>query len=208
MIIDFALIFMFLTSAAQGYVKGFSKMFVSLLTFALTIVLSIAFYTGFADTLAETTDFGIRTSSSIASQVNAVFEEKQDSAIENTPYLSSLSKVTSNREGIIDYTRLSDKIAKTATKVLITVPAVFLIYLCLKTAIRILKRLLGSIASPPVLHGIDGLLGMICGILRGIISVGTVFVILIFVQFVPMLTFVGQQFDSSVIVLLINDFIL
>ena len=206
MILDFVLISSFLCAIARGYIKGFSHMFVSLFAFVVAIVLTFSLNNWVGDMVLESR-FGERMQLSIAESINEKFKNQKDTIIENSPYIASLFELSSDEDNIIDLALISDKIAKKTVKSLISVFLIIFSIFIFKLIVRIIKKLCVTAASLPVIGIIDRLFGGVCGIVIGVLILMSVFVLVMFIQFVPELEFIRNQYDNSIIVMLLNDFI-
>lgn len=206
MILDFILIASFFGSIATGYIKGFSRTFATLFAFVISIVLATSLNSWVGD-IALSSSLGKSMQKSISDSINTNFEDQKNSFIENSPYLSSLFKLTSNEKDIIDFSPISDSIAKKSISSLISVIIIILTTIGFKFIFKFIKKIFLGVSSIPVIGTIDSFFGGICGIVFGVIVVALVFVLAMFIQFIPELEFVCKQYNDSIIILLINDFI-
>jgi len=177
-------------------------MFFSLVTFIISIILAFTLYNAVGDYVLKT-----ETGSQIKSEIAYSSEEIFNQNLESIPYLSSLTKVIFGKNGILDFEFFSDKLAEKTVKTLITVPVIIIIFFTFHLVSFIFKKIANVVNELPVIGSVDRLLGMICGVLKGLISAGVLFIALFFLQFIPYFDILHEHFNSSVIILLINDFI-
>lgn len=206
MILDFVLIVSFFGSIASGYIKGFSKTFATLFAFVISILLATSLNSWVGDIVVNSS-FGINMQESISDSINANFEDQKNSFIENSPYISSLFKLTSDDEEIIDFSPVSESIAQKSIKSLISIVIIILTTIGFKFIFKIVKKIFFGVSSLPIIGTVDRFMGGICGIAFGVIVVALVFVLAMFIQFIPECELVATQYNDSLIVLLINDFI-
>ena len=205
MILDFIFIAIVLCAVVIGYSKGFSQMLISLLALFLSIFFAFTIFNWVGEGFLHT-EFGQSVHQNISERIDENFRNKSETAIESIPYLASLVKLSSDDDGIIDFSELSQKIASRAVKAIIIVILMILSLFLSKFAVFLLRKIAFAITSLPIINGIDSLLGAISGFLFGILSVAVLFTLISYIQFIPVLESLQKQFDSSIIVLLINDF--
>lgn len=206
MLLDFIFIFILLSITLSGYRKGFSHMAISFFAFVVSIILVFFIYDYAGDALLES-EYGKEMQGVISENINEQFEKIEDNAIENVPYIASISTMTSNGDKIIEFSKLSDSIAKNSVKSLLSLPVILLSFAIMKLIIYIVRCVVRKTTSLPIIHGADCVLGAMCGFLLGVFTIAITFLLLSFIQFIPSMALIREQFNSSAIVLLINDFI-
>lgn len=206
MLLDFIFIFILLIITLSGYRKGFTSMAISFLAFVVSIIFVFIIYNYAGELLLESS-YGKKMQINVSENVSNQFDKIEESAIDKFPYIASISKITINDEKIIDFGKLSDVIAKNAVKSLLSFPLVIISFIITKFIIFLIRTLVRQTTAIPIIHGTDCILGAMCGFLMGIFAVAIFFLMLSFIQFIPSMRFVQEQFDSSAIVLLINDYI-
>jgi len=206
MIFDFIFFLVISVFVVLGYKKGFSSMFISLIGLGLSIILALSLYSWFGNLFLKSKT-GTEMKETLADEIVANMGN-HNKAIENVPYLSSIAGVASDDEGIIDFDMLAVSIAKKITKFVIIIPLILLTVIATHIFMFVFKRFFSRITHLPIVHGVDCALGSVCGLLSALLIIATFFVFTIFLQFLPSLNFLQDQFNNSNIVLLINDFIL
>lgn len=205
MILDFILIFIVVTSVLLGYRKGMSQMLLSCAVFLFSIIIAMSVYNYISAQFLKS-DYGVKLHDTIASGISEQIKEIENNAVEKAPYLALIIP-NSNEENNTGMDDVSDKLANKAIKVVITIPLLIASFVLLRLAIFLFKALLSKATKLPVIHGIDALLGSFCGLLMGIICMSLTYLLASYIQFIPSMEFIADEFSSSLIVLLINDFI-
>lgn len=206
MILDFLFVFSVLGACTYGYIKGFAKILISFLAFLLSLVIVFTLFDWVGDSFLKT-EYGGKFYNSVSTNVNSVLDTKDASKIEDAPYISSLVKLLFGNKGNIDFTKLTEKIAVKTTKTLFNIPMIIITFLLVKLAFFLLKRFAGTVTRLPFVGFVDSLSGALLGLIIGILIICGLFFLCMFLQFVPSLSFLKEQLDSSAIILLINDFI-
>ena len=147
---------------------------------------------------------GSNLSNEISKEVDAIICEHKDKP-ENMPYLSSMIKLVSDDEDTFDLANLSDELAVKTVKTLIMIPFCITLIILANVVFILFRKFVSKLPGYSVISGIDRFLGLICGTVQGIVLVGVIFVAVSFLQFIPSGNFLNEQFNSSAIVILIND---
>jgi len=206
MLLDFVFIFIVIISILLGYRKGFSQMLLSCAIFLFSIVIATSIYNNLGDYFLKS-EYGSELHASVSSSIGEHLADMENSAIENVPYLALIGISSDNNEQLIDIREISDKLSLKAIKAALVVPLLILTYILLRMLIFVIRIILKKATELPVIHGIDSLLGSVCGLIMGIISMILIYMLISYIQFVPAFKFINEQFSSSLIVLTINDFI-
>ena len=204
MLFDFIFAFAFFGSLAKGYIKGFSRTLFNLIVFIVAVGLSVIVFDSIGNIVLNT-DIGNSVSNQISEEINAIGESYK-SKPENAPYLSSILELAAGEKGV-DLFSISDKIADKTVKTIVIIPIFILIIVLCNVVYYLLKRLINKLPGTSLLGGFDKLLGAVCGLVYGVVIVATLFVVASFLQFIPSQSFLNQQYNSSGIVILINDLI-
>ena len=202
MVLDFILIFAVIFSAFLGMKKGFSQMLLTCLVFLGSIAFVIIIYSFLGDVILKS-EYGQNIYSSISGSIEEYITAKENDIIDNAPYLSVLGLndvFEKNKE-------FFDDITLKTIRALLAIPLLIISYFILKILVYFVRKILRKTTSLPIIHGIDSILGGVCGVLSGFILSGIIYFISSYIQLVPMFEFVREQFSSSYIVLLINDFV-
>ena len=197
MIIDFLLIAVVLTSAAIGFRRGFGSMAISFAAFALSIVLTFILYENVYNIFIST-DFGIGIQKSVTEGITKSLSE---STAEKLPFLYWGIKSDSTDA-------VNRIISVKAVKVITSLAVLISSYVLSKLLIAILKRIIKTATSLPVIHLTDSLLGLAGGLLLGVVWFGLIYLVLSYLILVPDIPYLKNQYESSVIIMLITDFII
>lgn len=190
-----------------GYRKGMSQMIITCVVFLFSLAIVAGIYNHLGNVFFES-EYGLNKTNELSASISEKLYHIEDKALENAPYLSVLGISKSENDiSIIDIDQISIKIAKKVLKTVFSVPLLLLSFLILKLSVYLIKKFVKRASKLPVLHGIDSLLGSLCGLFISIIIVALSIFVLSYMQFIPSFTFLTQQFDSSVVVLIINDLI-
>ncbi len=204
MLFDFIFAFAFLGSIAKGYIKGFPRTIFNLIVFVLAVILTVSLFDTIGDLFLDT-KIGASFSEDISQEISEIITQHKDKP-ENTPYLSSMLKLTTE-ENNVDISNVSDSIADNTVKTLVMIPFTVLLIVLANIVFMIIKKIISKVPGHSIIGGIDKLLGSVCGMVYGIIIVGVLFVVTSFLQFIPSGNFLNEQFNSSAVVILINDLI-
>ena len=207
MFLDYILIFIIVLAVFIGYRKGMSQMIITCIVFLFSIAIVAGIYNQLGNAFFES-DYGLQKTDELSTAISERLYNFEDKALENAPYLSVLGiSKSESSPSLIDIDGISLKIAKKALKTVFSIPLLLLSFFILKLTVFLLKKIVKRASRLPVLHGIDSLLGSLCGLFISIILVALSIFALGYLQFIPSLSFMAQQFDSSIVVLIINDFI-
>ena len=202
MLFDFIFAFAFFGSVAKGYIKGFSRTIFNLIVFVLTVIIALSLFDTVGDLFLDT-EIGNDFSKHIANEIQEIVDIHKEKP-ENAPYLSSMLKLSTEGKDI-DVSQLSKNIADDTVKTLIMIPLAILIIVLFNVGFAIVKKIVSKVPGHSLLGAVDKLLGSVCGLVYGIVIVGVLFLVTSFLQFIPSGNFLNEQFNSSAIVILIND---
>lgn len=197
MFLDFIIILIILISAFSGYKKGFAQMLVSLGAFVLSMFLVAGIYNYLGDAFFAS-DYG---TSLVESVSQGIGEKITDTAnfTANVPFLSGIIKGAAEDGGVVYM--LSQK----ALKTLLTIPLLIISFLLLKLLLFSLRKILSKTTELPLISTVDSLLGLVLGAIFGVGITAVSYFILGYIQLLPSMDFISRQFDSSLIIALIND---
>ncbi len=199
MILDFLLIFVFLLCVLLGSKKGFSQMLISCGVFLFSIILIAGIY-NYLGELFFSSEYGSLALEKVTQSIDEKVFDIDSQLSSNVPFLNGIFTKSFQNAG--DFAvPLAQKILKT----LISIPLIILSFVILKLLVYIVRKIVLKTSSLPVISTIDSLLGGICGAIFGILSVGIMYYILAHIQFLPSLKYIREQFDSSLLVLFLND---
>lgn len=207
MILDLLFVFILTGLTILGYYKGFTEMFLSLFSIVLSLIIAFFIYEPVSDVLYKT-DYVKNINYDIYENINETIISEQNKLLENTPFLSVFLEKSKSDDGLIDYTQFSQKLADSVTKTLVIIPSYIIVFLLSRLIIFIIRIILKGFSKLPLVNFLDSILGMLCGFFLAIAVNGLIFTALMYIQFIPELSFIQNNFDSSIIILLINDFIM
>ncbi len=205
MILDFILILVMVSAVFWGYRKGMSQMIITCIVFLFSIAIVAGIYNYLGDMLFNS-EYGLQKTNALSSAIGERIHDFEDKALESAPYLSILG-ISKSDDSLIDVDDISHKLAKKVLKTVLSIPLLLLSFILLKLIVFLLRKILKKASQLPVLHGIDSLLGSICGLFMSVIFAALTIFVLSYIQFIPSFTFLSEQFDGSIVVLIINDFI-
>ncbi len=207
MIFDFILIFTVVISIFMGYKKGFAQTLLSFAVFLFSIAIVTGIYSYLGDTLFES-DYGVKMLTNVSQSIEEHLENAENDILKSAPYLSIFGlgkddgKPTAINNKSIAYT-----LASKSLRAIMTIPLVIISFISLKILVFILRQLVKRTTSLPIIRSVDSLLGSVCGLLAGVIASMLIYVIAGYIQYIPELDFVKEQFSSSLIAIAVNDFI-
>lgn len=201
MILDTIFIFIILSLTFRGFKRGFSQMLITFGVFILSVVLAFTAFGKIGDSISKSEYFS-KPYLSVSKTIDNQFENLEKQAIENVPYLASVSKLSSDNDN------LSDTLAENAIASTVTLPLIAMLYIAIRLLAFGLRFVVKGTTSLPIVHGMDCVLGAFCGLLMSVLTAGILFFLLSYAQFVPSFNFIKDEFNSSGFVLIINDFIL
>ena len=204
MLFDFLFTFAFLGSVAKGYIKGFSRTIFNLIVFVLTFMIILSLFDAVGNMFLKT-DIGKEFSQQISVEIQEIVDIHKEKP-ENAPYLSSMLKLTTDGKEI-DVSKISKNIAEDTVKTLLMIPLAIIIIVLFNVGFVIIKKIISKVPGHQLLGAIDKLLGSVCGLVYGIVIVAVLFLVTSFLQFIPSGNFLNEQFNSSAIVILINDLV-
>jgi len=203
MFLDFVFILVLAISVFFGYKKGFSQMLISCLVFIFSLVLVVCIYNYLGDVFFGS-EYGSALLQKVAEGISQKLDSFSQSVFNNIPFIGTLLGEGSSQ--LADTDAVSLTLAQKSLKVLLAIPLAVIAYILLKILIFFVRRVVKFTTNLPVLGFVDSLLGSCCGFLTGIIIVAVLYFVLGYVQLIPSMEFLRQQFDSSFLVVLINDF--
>ncbi len=197
MLFDFLIILIFLIVAFSGYKKGFAQMLISLGAFVLSIFLVAGIYNYLGDAFFAS-DYG----TSLVESVSHGIEERITDAAnftDNVPFLNGVIKGAAENSGIVH------TLAQKAIKTLMTIPLLIISFILLRLLLFSLRKIVSKTTTIPIISTVDSMLGLALGAVSGVIIVAVSYFILGYIQLLPSMDFITKQFDSSLIIALIND---
>ncbi len=197
MFLDFLIILIFLIAAFSGYKKGFAQMLISLGAFVLSIFLVAGIYNYLGDAFFAS-DYGASLVENVSQGIGDRIADAANFS-SNVPFLSGVIKGAADDGGIV-YT-LSQKVLKT----LMAVPLLIISFILLKLLLFSLRKIVSKTTSLPLISTVDSLLGLALGAIWGFAILAVSYFIFGYIQLLPSMDFISRQFDSSLIITLIND---
>ncbi len=199
MVLDFIFIFLIIFSLFVGYRKGFTQMLLSCAVFLFSIVLVAGIYNYLGDFFLQS-EYGEALLNDAAKGMGEYVSNFETSIETQVPFLSGLIN-TDNTSGNV----IAQSLAEKAIKSLMTIPLLIVSFVLLKLLVFLVRSIVTKTTTLPVVGTVDSLLGSICGLMVGILVVSVLYFILGYIQILPSMAFIKEQFDSSFIVILIND---
>ena len=202
MILDFVLILILALSVFLGYKKGFSQMLISCLVFIFSLIIVVSLYNYLGDVFFAS-EYGTELLQKVADGIAQRLDSFKQGVFENIPFLATL--LGSNSSG--DSNVLAMTLAEKALKTALAIPLIIVAYILMQVVVFFIRRIVKFTTKLPVIGFVDAILGSACGFLTGIIIVALLYFAIGYVQLIPSMEFLRQQYDSSFIVVLINDFL-
>ncbi len=196
MLLDFIIIFVFLIIVSLGYKKGFSQMLLSLGAFLLSFFLVWAIFNFIGDAFFES-EYGNKLTSGIAEGIETRISEFTDIG-------SDFSFFDTNAENA-EPNAFSAFLAKKVLKAILSIPLLIISFILLKLLIFLLRRIVATTTKLPVVGTLDSLLGSVLGAIIGVFVVTVLYFVLGYVQVLPAMDFLKEQFAESYIVIFINS---
>ena len=193
-------------SCVSGFKRGFGAMALSFFAFILSIAVAAALYGTLSDA-AEKSEYSQQIISSVSDKLSKKISDTADDSIEKLQlpaFIQSDAKNASNKYG----ENAAGKIAEKTVNILTAIVIMLLTYILSKIIIALIKGIIHSVTSLPVIHFTDSLLGFVFGAFIGVIWVGVIYYSSGYLSMLPQLPAVGEQYASSVLVMLISDFII
>lgn len=200
MILDFIFIFLFLIMCVIGYKRGFGAMALAFSAFLVSLVITYELYNPIYQFIQKS-ELGGKIEAGISEHISQSINDKTDESIKNLDLPMFIKK---DINGVIPI----DDVAKKALKVLSTVFSMVLSYLAARIILTILRRIIKSVTSIPVIHFTDSVLGMALGALTGVIWCALLYFTAGYLTLIPSMKFINTQYFSSVIVTVISDFLI
>lgn len=204
MFIDFFMILVIILSIAFGFRRGFCSMLLSFAVFALSIVITLTLYNSFSQKALET-KLGKNIQTSVSEGVEQYISEISNQAIDNLPFVNITQNVQENTENTEN---VSSDLTKKAVDVILSVVLLISSYIGAKIIIYIIRKFLHIATELPVIHGIDSMLGSVCGLLFGVVWTAVIYISTGYFSLIESIPMLKLQFDSSVLVLLISDLLM
>ena len=196
MLLDFIIIFVFLIIVCLGYKKGFSQMLISLGAFLFSFFLVWAIFNFIGDAFFES-DYGTKLTSDIAKGMETRISEITDIGSGFDFFDTSSEKAEPS--GFLDF------LAKKVLRAIFSIPLLIISFIVLKLLIFLLRRILKKTTKLPVIGTLDSWLGAALGAVIGVFVVTVLYFVLGYVQVLPAMDFLKEQFAESYIVIFINS---
>lgn len=207
MILDFILIFTVVVSVFMGYKKGFAQTLLSFAVFLFSIAIVTGIYSYLGDTFFES-DYGMKMLSNVSQSIEEHIGNAENDILKSAPYLSVLGLRKENDSATaINNKSIADTLASKSLRAMMAIPLVIISFIILKILVFILRQLVKRTTSLPIIRSVDSILGSVCGLLTGVMASILIYVIAGYIQYIPELDFVKEQFSSSLIATVVNDFI-
>lgn len=198
MIIDFLIIFVVILSVAFGFRRGFCATLLSIAAFALSVIITLTLFNVFSEKLLET-EFGKKIQISVSQGIEKYISDASDKTIGKLPFLNFNSNTNSS---------LKEDLHKKSVEVIISLILLICAYIVSKLTIFLLRKILHIATGLPIIHTADSILGGVCGMLIGLIWVAVIYLCSGYFSLIDSVPVLKTQFNSSIIVLIISDFIL
>ena len=204
MLVDFIISLVIILSATFGFRRGFCSMLFSFVAFFLSIVITLTLYGSFSQKVLNT-EIGKEVQTSVSEGVNKYLSDITAQTIDKLPFMSLAENNTDTNN---DTDAISAKITKKAIDIIMAVILLVCSYIVSKIIIFLLRKILHTVTGLPVIHLTDSVLGLICGVFFGIVWSAVIYTAVGYFSLIDSIPLLKSQFESSIIVLLISDFIM
>lgn len=205
MLIDFLIIVIVLLLAALGFRKGFGAMAVSFFAFAISIALTVCMYQSVYSAFMST-DFGNKLEGIISADVEKRISDITDGTLDKLPVIRLISdnpmSEGKNSDGF------SEAVTEKTVQAAVSIAILILTYILSKIIVAIIKAIVNKTCQLPVIHAANSVLGLICGLMLGFVWGAVVYLASGCCVLISDIPAVKNQFDTSLIVLLISDLVL
>ncbi len=200
MILDFVFIFLFLIICVIGYKRGFGAMALAFSAFLISLLITYLLYNPIYNFIQKS-EIGEKIEHNISEYILQSINDKADESIKKIDIPVFIKK---DVNGIIPV----DEAAQKALKVLTTVFSIVISYFAARIVLSLIKRIIKSVTSIPLIHFADSVLGMLLGALTGIIWCALLYYTLGYLTLIPSMKFINNQYYSSITVTVISDFLI
>lgn len=200
MILDFVFIFLFLIICVIGYKRGFGAMALAFSAFLISLLITYLLYNPIYNFIQKS-DIGEKIEISISEYISQSINDKTDESIKSLNLPMFIKK---DVNGIIPV----DEAAQKALKVLTTVFSIVISYFAARIVLALIRRIVKSVTSIPVIRFADSVLGMLLGALTCMIWCALLYFTLGYLTLIPSMKIINNQYYSSIIVTVISDFLI
>jgi len=196
MLIDLLIIFVFILSVALGYRRGICATLLSFAAFGLSVIMTLSLYNAYSDKFLKT-EFGQTIQQSISQGVDEYISALPDEGVNKIPFINTEKSVLSKKS-----------ITKKSVNTIITLLLLFGSYILSKLIIFAFKHFIKISRGLAVIRKADSLLGSVGGLFLGIIWVALIYISCGYASLLSTFTFVNEQFNTSILIMFISDFII
>ncbi len=196
MILDFSLILVFILSIMIGYRKGFTQMLISCIVFLFSIFI-VWNISGYLSNLVLNSAFGESLLLRAKDGILKGIESSDKLILQNLPFQTHISTD--------DASKISEQLASNAIKALLSVPLTVISFFLMTVLVSFIRKIVRNTTRLPIVGQLDSVLGLFFGILSGIVLAGFICFILIQIQFLPSLSGLKHQIDTSFFAIFLSD---
>lgn len=191
----------------EGYRKGFIRIVLSLAVTVIALVLSIAFSGPATNFIKNDTPLYDKINKEmkeyvgeyVSKEVDASGQEIQEDSIKKLKLPSSIQDKliennTADEKLSMGVDNFSDYLANSLTDILVEALAIFILFIVIKLALRIVVSLLDIISRLPIIHGVNKYLGGLIGIVEAVLILWMVCIALTAISG----TSAGEQIFSAI----------
>ncbi|MDO4553376.1 MAG: CvpA family protein [Bacillota bacterium] len=194
--VDILIAAVFVASTVQGYRRGFMDTFIHTAGWLLAVVLGFVWHSRAADFLMRNTDIYQTIYTGVLNRVNDV--TGADDPRDGLPAI-----LRDSVDSLLD--TLSSSLATGLSNLLFNVVAFLAVVLACKLALWLLSLLIGKKRNDGLAGFVDGILGLLAGVLRGVVLVYLVLALMVPILGISESSFLREGLESSAIALSLYD---
>lgn len=196
MLIDFIIIFVFILAVSLGYKRGICAILLSFTSFALSIVITLTLYNAYSKQFLKT-ETGQKIHQSVSQGVDEYISDLPDESVNKIPFINTEKSTFSKKD-----------ITKRAVNTIITLFLLLGSYVLSKLIIFTLHHFIKLSRGLSIIRKVDSLLGSIGGFFWGTIWIALIYISSGYLSLIDSFTFINEQFNTSILIMFISDFII